>query len=336
MVSGFKSESAPLTCGVPQGSVLGPDLFTDYSSPVASLIRFFSVSVHCYADNTQLYCPFTPGIDESEVLSHLERCIEALCSWMHTNMLKLNDSITEFIIFGTLIEKVKTKSIKIGNITISPVNSVRNIRAMFDSKMKMEVQVKRVCSSAWYQLYNISKIRQHITTDLTKTVIHAYVTSKLDFNNALYNIPQYIRNKLQLVQNAAAKVITGNKKHENVTPILYDLHWLPIEQGIVFKLLLTCYKALNDVGPLYIKDLLPLAKDKGKGLRSSKDILLLEDPRTHRVTYGDRSFSAAGPREWNNLPPSIRQSPTVNSFISALKPVKLTFFSLSFFSVYEL
>ena len=121
------------------------------------------------------------------------------------------------------------------------------------------------------------------------------------------------------MQNAAAKVITGNKKHDLVTPVLYDLHWLPIEQRIVFKLLLTCYKALNDVGPLYIKDLLPLAKDKGKGLHISKDPLLLEDPRTHRVTYGDRSFSAAGPRQQNNLPHSIRQSTTVNSFISALK-----------------
>ena len=121
------------------------------------------------------------------------------------------------------------------------------------------------------------------------------------------------------VQNAVAKVITGNIKHDHVTPILYDLHWLPIEQRIVFKLLLTCYKALNDVGPLYIKDLLPLAKDKGKGLRSSKDPLLLEDPQTHRATYGDLSFTAAGPREWNNLPLSIRQSPTINSFISALK-----------------
>ena len=61
-----------------------------------------------------------------------------------------------------------------------------HVGAMFDSEMKMKVQVQRVCSSAWYPLYNISKIRQDITTDQTKIVIHAYVTSKLDFNNALF------------------------------------------------------------------------------------------------------------------------------------------------------
>ena len=86
------------------------------------------------------------------------------------------------------------------------------------------------------------------------------------------------------MQNAAAKVITGNIKFDRVLlllPFLYDLHWLSIEQRILFKLLLTCYKALNDAGPDYLKDLLPLAKDKGKGLRSSKDPLLLEYPQTH-------------------------------------------------------
>ena len=80
--------------------------------------------------------------------------------------------------------------------------------------------------------------------------------------------------------------------HDCVAPTPFDLHWLPIEQRIVFKLLLTCYKAFNGIGPLYHKDLLPLAKDKGKGLRSSKDPLLFEDPQTRRVTYGDQSFSA--------------------------------------------
>ena len=130
-----------------------------------------------------------------------------------------------------------------------------------------------------------------------------------------------------------------------MTPILCDLHWLPVRQRIVFKLLLTCYKALNDVGLLYIKDLLPLAKDKWKGLRNSKDPLLLEDFRTHRVTCGDWSFCAAGPREWNNLPLSIRHLPLSILFFLLSRHVcsrllisasDTYVFSLSFFSIYGL
>ena len=132
-----------------------------------------------------------------------------------------------------------------------------------------------------------------------------------------------------------------------MTPILHDLHWLPTEQRIVFKLLLTRYKALNDVGPLYIKDLLPLAKDKGKGLRSSKDTLLLEDPRTHRVTSGDQSFSVAGPSigsgtichlVLDNLPLSILLF-LLSRHVCSRLPISVSdtcAFSLSFLSIYEL
>ena len=101
LVSGKYSDPAHLRYGVPQGSVLGPALFSDYSSPVASLIRSFNIIAHCYADDTQLYVPFTPGVDEEEVRNKLEDCIDALRVWMNKNRLKLNDKKTEFIIFGT-------------------------------------------------------------------------------------------------------------------------------------------------------------------------------------------------------------------------------------------
>ena len=91
LVSGKYSDPAHLHYGVPQGSVLGPALFSDNSSPVASLIRSFKITAHCYADDTQLYVPFTPGIDEEEVRYKLEDCIDALRVWMNKNRLKLND-----------------------------------------------------------------------------------------------------------------------------------------------------------------------------------------------------------------------------------------------------
>ena len=161
----------------------------------------------------------------------------------------------------------------------------------------MDVQVRHVCSSAWHRLHNIGKIRHYLTVDQTKMVVHAYVTSKLDYNNTLlYGISKRLSNKLQLVQNAAAKLITRNKKFDHVTPLLEELHWLPVEYRMIFKMMLICFKALQGTGPLYIKDMLTIAKPKGGyNFRWSKDTLLLEQPSTRLVTYGDRSFSAAAP-----------------------------------------
>ena len=147
------------------------------------------------------------------------------------------------------------------------------------------------------------------------------MTSKLDYNNTLlYGISKRLSNRLQLVQNAAAKLITRNKKFDRVTPLLEELHWLPVEYRMIFKMMLICFKALQGTGPLYIKDMLTIAKPKGGyNFRWSKDTLLLEQPSTRLVTYGDRSFSAAAPRHWNKLPFNIRESATVSTFITSLK-----------------
>ena len=181
------SSPVQLECGVPQGSVLGPDLFSDYSSPVASIIRSHGISVHCYADDTQLYITFKPGLTEHEALCKLESCIAELRVWMNKNRLKLNDSKTEFIVFGSasILKKVKTKVIQIGEEQITAVTSVRNIGAYMDARLKMEKHLNMVCKSAWFHLFRIGKIRQYLTVDQAKAVIHAYVTSRLDMNNSL-------------------------------------------------------------------------------------------------------------------------------------------------------
>ena len=307
--------------GVPQGSVLCPALFSDYSSPVASLIRSFNIIAHCYADDTQLYVPFTPGIDEEEVWNKLEDCIDALRMWMNKNRLKLNDKKTEFIIFGTStgLKKVATTTIRVGQEAISACDKVRNIGAMFDSEMKMDTQVNTMCKSAWFHLYTIGKIRSYLSDDQTKSVVHAYVTPKLDGNNALLVGPRrdYLIDKLQLVQNAAAKIITKSKKFDLVTPLLRQLHWLPISKRITFKVLLLVYKSLNDMGPIYLRDLLIYYKPKREGLRH--DPLSLEVPGTELVTYGDRTFRIVAAKAWNQLSKNIRTAKTVDRFKADLK-----------------
>ena len=111
--------------------------------------------------------------------------------------------------------------------------------------------------------------------------------------------------------------MTGQPKFAHVTPILKELHWLPIEQRVAFKVLLLAYKGLNGLAPKYISDML-VRYTPYRVLRFS-DRHLLNVPKTNKKTYGDRAFSAAGPRLWNSLPLDLKISPSVSIFKSRLK-----------------
>ena len=138
-------------------------------------------------------------------------------------------------------------SVRVGDEHILAVNQVPNIGGYFDCEMRMEIQVKNTCRSAWLNLYNMGKIRSYMTLDQARTVIQAYVTSKLDSNNVLLaGTTSELQTKLQLVQNAAVRLISRSKKRDHVTPLLYNLHWLPIKDRIIFKILLLTYMSLND------------------------------------------------------------------------------------------
>ena len=182
----------------------------------------------------------------------------------------------------------------------------------------MEQDVKKICSEANYHLRNISKIRKYLTQDCAPILIHAFISSKLDYcNSLLYGIPKYLVCRLQRVQNTAARIVTLTRKYDSITPIMFKLHWLPVHSRIIFKLLLLVYKALNGKAPSYISSLLSHRKCS-RSLRSSGQELLTV-PLAKLKTYGDRAFSIAAPRQWNNLPLSIRKSPSIAIFKRHLK-----------------
>ena len=122
--------------------------------------------------------------------------------------------------------------------------------------------------------------------------------------------------KIQHVQNSAARLITGSLKFDHITPVLTDLHWLPVNKRIEFKIILTTYKSLNGTGPGYITYLLEL---NTFGLRSGDDPMLLRKPRVRLLSYGQRAFSWAAPVLWNPLPSKLRMCSSVAAFRSKLK-----------------
>ncbi len=250
----------------------------------------------------------------------MQHCIVAIRVWMAQNSLKIIDDKTEFIVIGSPanLSKVTTEHVIVGNHKIPASSTVRNIGAVFDSEMTMKPHVIRLSQTAWFHLRGISKIRAYLTQEQTRTVIHAYVTSRLDQNNSLLSgAPTVLLDRLQKVQNAAAKIILGGRKYDHVTPLLKDLHWLPLSQRHVFKVLLLVYKCLHDCGPTYLQELL-IPHRCDRFTRSS----LMDNLRvdmTRCVKYGDKAFSVVGPRMWNDLPSDIQSSKTVTIFKNSLK-----------------
>ena len=140
----------------------------------------------------------------------------------------------------------------------------------------------------------------------------------LSFEKLLIKCPSKQIAKLQRVQNSAARLVTRTKKHDHITPILQDLHWLPIQQRIDYKIALLTFKALNGMAPSYITELITQYKPS-RTLRSSSQLLLRHTVKCRTIFYGQRSFSAAAPKIWNNLPADIRSITSLAPFKKALK-----------------
>ena len=176
----------------------------------------------------------------------------------------------------------------------------------------------RSCRGAYLWLHNISRIRRFLTQDATKTLIQAFVISKLDCGNALLSgVSTNLLRKLQRVQNMAARVITFTPRREHISPVLRSLHWLPIHRRIEFKILLLVYLCLHDIAPQYLAEMLT-THAVTRSLRST-DKQLLVVPRSKLKRHGDRSFNVVAPVLWNSLPECMKSSSSVASFKRTLK-----------------
>ena len=145
-------------------------------------------------------------------------------------------------------------------------------------------------------IQRIKLIRLSLSIETCKTLVQALVISHLDYaNTTLAGLPSYLIHRFQKVQNIAAKLVLNKKKFDSSTDCMKELHWLPIRARIEFKVLMLVYKCWQNKAPLYLRSLIKDKKSRRVGLRSDKDNLLLEVPRTIKKTYASRSFSVCGP-----------------------------------------
>ena len=178
----------------------------------------------------------------------------------------------------------------------------------------------------FFQLYNIRKLRKHLTFQSCHTLLQSLVVSHLDYANSLYSgLPTCVISKLQRLQNSAVRVLYRQPKCAHVTPHFREAHWLPVQYRIKFKILTLVFNSLNGNGPAYISDLLVTRTNTYHRTRSVENGDLF-GPRV-RTKFGERALSYAGPKLWNDLPMEIRASNCINKFIKKLK----TYFYCQFF-----
>ena len=184
--------------------------------------------------------------------------------------------------------------------------------------MSLDEHVTNICKTCFFHLRNIARIRDSLSQKDTEILVHAFITSKLDScNSLLYGLPEFLIDRLQAVQNCAARLITRSRKHDHITPILKQLHWLPIDSRFKYKILLLTFKALHGLAPFYITEILQPYRPS-RSLRSASKRLLIV-PSGKLRGHGCRSFSLAAPKLWNSLPEPVHHHDDLPNFKIALK-----------------
>lgn len=316
-----KSESIELRCGVPQGSVLGPVEYISYIEEMDALLDIRSR--HFYADDIQFLDSAKPT-DIEVIKQSLIHCVISVRDMCTSRRLKLNPDKTELIWFGSRLNMDRLKdrdiAINIDNAVITPSDTIRDLGVILDSQLDMKEHIRKLVSTGFFHLRRLRQLRRILPRAAKQRLVSTLILSRVDYCNAIFvGLPASTLAPIKRLMNAAVRFVAGLKFRDHVTPAYKELHWLPIEQRITFKLCSMMHSVINGTAPAYISDLVtPISELTGRSHLRSAAAGEYDVPRT-RNRYGQRAFSVAGPSAWNDLPTHLRQQKSVTTFRRQLK-----------------
>jgi len=321
------SSVLPLETGVPQGSALGPLLFSLYIAPHSGVIRSLGINHHQYADDTQIYIAVSTT-DLQVKVTQLENCTASVHAWLQINGLQLNPTKSEVIQFTATRGRDRVDdvtSLQVSNAAIKPSSTIKSLGVTLDRKLSFDAHVTNVCRLCYCHIRALRHVRESLPYDVARTVACSIIGSRLDYcNSLLAGTSKSNLVKLQRVQNTLARVINRQVKSDHITPVLKELHWLPIENRVTFKLATLAYNIKSTGQPVYLRELLSDYEPVRTLRSSSRRLLTVNVANTVLATRGFRHSAVA---VWNSLPDSIRNSTNIHIF---KRNVKTLLFNTAF------
>ena len=316
----MNSQLSTVTSGVPQGSTLGPLLFSMFVSPLGKIVDDNGGICHQYADDTQLYMRLEPGLSN---INSLSKCADSVATWFLQNGLKLNPSKTDSIIFGTAqrLKNVATPkpTLECLGVPIASADSVHILGVTLDNTLTLNKHVSNTVSSCNYHIRALKHIRSSLTHDAAVAIACSLVNTRLDYcNSLLYSTSQKNIARLQRVQNNLVRAVLKLRRRDSIGHHIRALHWLRINERITYKIAVLTYIALNTGQPSYLSNCLNKHTAARILILRSNSNFMLQLPFSS-IKSADSAFQFSAPKVWNSLSDHTKSAASLDIFKCRLK-----------------
>ena len=311
------SSKKEVNYGVPQGSILGPLLFSMYVNDMSKVVA--DCDLVQYADDSQYIFSGSPN-NVKAITDHAEYIMSRAKHYFDSNGLKVNPQKTQAIFVGSRqnIAKIPVDTrINFDGNLIEPTCQVKNLGVVFDNYMTFDKHIDEIRRKTIGSLIYLNNIKNKIDKETRIMLVQSLAMSKVDYCFKIWGSTGITQiQRIQKLQNFAAKIAIGNvKKYDHVTPCIRELKWLRIEEKYKYELCVLMYRRVNGLAPEMLIPLTPVYSVSHASTRQSNDFYI----SISRTDLGSRELAKSCPRLWNTLPREIREVTTLTSFKRKLK-----------------